>query len=298
MAAHRRRVDELLAHHPRRLADGTDHPVWSFLSTYYSYRPAQLRRWHPGFGVVIPSAGGRYRDRSGYVEGTGGATVSAAHLRHRLDTIVFVHRLLAATASRPARLNCFGMHEWAMVYRADAEQIRHASVGLRLGGAGTDAVVESTELRCTHFDAFRFFTPAARPINFSRSADPRESLSLSRAGQIDDEQPGCVHAGMDLYKWAYKLTPLIESELLVDALELAFALRELDMRASPYDLRHLGFAPIPVESPAGRAEYARRQAELSQRAAIVRAALSDRCTRLIAVAQHVPGHVGAVVTGE
>ena len=41
---------------------------------------------------------------------------------------------------------------------------------------------------------------------------------------------------MDLYKWCYKLGPLIESELLMDCLELAADARELDMRASPYDL--------------------------------------------------------------
>ncbi|WP_018177585.1 hypothetical protein [Jongsikchunia kroppenstedtii] len=299
MAAHRERVDGLLARHPRRLADGSDHPVWSFLSTYYSYRPAQLRRWHPGFGVVIPtSAADRHRAQSGYVDVEAGTTVSTEHLLHRLDTVRFVERLLTTTARRPARLNCFGMHEWAMVYRADAEQIRHGGVGLRLGGAGTDAVVESMELRCTHFDAFRFFTPAAKPLNFSRSADLNKSLPLSRADQVDDEQPGCVHAGMDLYKWAYKLAPLIDSDVLIDALELAFALRELDMRASPYDLHHLGFAPIAVETPTGRAEYVRRQSELSQRAAAVRTALADRCARLIAAAEQAPGGVRAIVTGE
>ena len=27
-----------------------------FLFTYYSQRPAALRRWHPGFGVVLEDA--------------------------------------------------------------------------------------------------------------------------------------------------------------------------------------------------------------------------------------------------
>ena len=44
---------------------------------------------------------------------------------------------------------------------------------------------------------------------------------------------------MDLYKWAYKLGPLVESELVMDCLELAADARELDMRASPYDLPRL-----------------------------------------------------------
>jgi hypothetical protein len=289
MAAHRERVDALLARHPRRLADGSDHPVWSFLSTYYSHRPAKLRRWHPGFGVVIPAAAARYGDQAEYVEVDSGATASIDHLHRRLDTVMFVEKLLTATASRPARLNCFGMHEWAMVYRADAETIRHSGVELRLGGPGTDAVVDSMELRCTHFDAFRFFTAPATPRNMR---------ALTRADQVADEQPGCLHAGMDLYKWAYKLMPLIDSDVLIDALELAFEARELDMRASPYDLRHLGFDPIAVETSSGRAEYARHQSELSQRAADVRTALIDRCARLIAVAHQTKGDARALVTGE
>ena len=43
-------------------------------------------------------------------------TVGDDHLRARSDTVRFVARLLRATAARPARLNCFGLHEWAMVY--------------------------------------------------------------------------------------------------------------------------------------------------------------------------------------
>ena len=32
------------------------HPVHDFLFTYYSFRPAQLRRWSPGYGVVLADA--------------------------------------------------------------------------------------------------------------------------------------------------------------------------------------------------------------------------------------------------
>ena len=61
------------------------------------------------------------------------------------------------------------------------------------------------------------------------------------------------------YKWAFKLGPLVASELVMDCLELAADARELDMRASPYDLRDYGFEPIAVETAAGRAEYVRAQ---------------------------------------
>ena len=62
------------------------------------------------------------------------------YLRTRERTLRTSRALLAATASRPARFGCFGLHEWAMVYHTDAP--RH-DVPLRLGAAGTDAVVES-----------------------------------------------------------------------------------------------------------------------------------------------------------
>jgi hypothetical protein len=249
--------------------------VWDFLFSYYSLRPGQLRCWHPGYGVLL--AGGeairRYRGRRGYTADEVGATVSQTYLRSRLDTISFVARLLRATARRPARLNCFGLHEWAMVYHDGA--VRHERVPLRLGAAGTDAVVEGElagPLRCSHFDAFRFF---------SADAARRNAGSPSRATQPDWEQPGCLHANMDLYKWSYKLSPLIESELLLDCLELAAAAREIDMRASPYDLRGYGYTPIAVEQAAGRAEYVRCQQAVASRAVPLRAALLARCDLLL-----------------
>ncbi len=178
-------------------------------------------------------------------------------------------QLLAATATRPAQLSCFGLHEWAMVYRSG--EVRHQQVPLRLGRAGTDAVVDSMSLRCTHFDAFRFFTPAAAPRNMER---------LTRDDQIGREQPGCLHAGMDLYKWAFKLVPLVDSDLLLDCFALACAAREIDMRASPYDLSSFGYEPIAIETPGGRADYVRAQAELATRASDLRSVLLQRCRSL------------------
>jgi hypothetical protein len=87
-----------------------------------------------------------------------------------------------------------------------------------------------------------------------------------------------------LYKWSYKLSPLIESDIVMDAFELAYDARELDMRASPYDLTALGFQPVRIETPSGRAEYVRRQALLAERAAVVRQALLDWCQRLLEAA--------------
>jgi hypothetical protein len=275
--AYRQRVEEFLAPYLRRARRGEAHPAWDFLFRYYSLRPRQLRVWHPGFGVVLsgPDDGAvrHYLTRTGYGPHPAGVTVTFEHLRSRLETVQFIANLLRATASRSSQLNCFGMHEWAMVYRAP--EVRHEQVPLRLTPSATDAVVESMPLRCTHFDAFRFFTePAAA----------RNAGTPSRGDQSGWEQPGCVHANMDLYKWCYKLSPLIESELLLDCLGLAADARELDMRASPYDLRDYGFEPIAIETPAGRAAYVRAQQDIAARAAPLRSAIADRCDELLVAA--------------
>jgi hypothetical protein len=268
--AHRERVARWTLPHRERRRTGTAHPVQDFLFTYYSYRPTRLERWHPGPGVTLTGDASAFLRWPGYRQGPDGVFFDPAALpAERRESGEFVLRLLRATRARPARLGCFGLHEWAMVYRDDRP--RHDQVPLRLGAAGTDAVVESMPLRCTHHDAFRFFTPAARPLN---------ETTPTRADQVHAEQPGCLHATMDLYKWAYKLAPATPSELVADCFELAEAVRELDMRASPYDLTELGYSAVPIETPAGRAEYARAQAGFADRAAPLR-------DRLIAVAEQV-----------
>jgi hypothetical protein len=270
MRLHTERVDRFVAPHVLRARRGEAHPVWDFLFSYYSLKPRQLRRWHPGYGVALAGASAaRFLERSGYGPVGSAVAVTREHLLSRVNTVEFIADLLHATSRRPARLNCFGLHEWAMVYRTT--DIRH-EVPLRLGAEATDAVVDSMPLRCSHFDAYRFFTEAAVPRNAER---------LSRQSQVTTEQPGCVHANMDLYKFCGKLGPLVESSLLMDCLDLAADARELDMRASPYDLTGYGFEPIAIETPAGRAEYVRTQQDVADRAAPLRAALADRCDLLL-----------------
>ena len=54
--AHAARVDAFVEPHLARRSEQVSHPVHDFLFTYYSHRPAQLRRWHPGFGVALEEA--------------------------------------------------------------------------------------------------------------------------------------------------------------------------------------------------------------------------------------------------
>lgn len=246
--AHRERLAPYVEPHLARRAAGRKHPVHDFLFTYYSYRPAQLMRWQPP-----------------------GALTDAT--RPLAESI---YRLLVATAGRDGNFGCFGLHEWAMVYRD--RETRHPQP-LRLGPEGTDRVVESHRIGCSHWDAVRFFTPPALPLN---------TLRPFKDDRVDFEQPGCLHATMDLYKHAFRLVDAVGSDLVADAFELAWDVRIMDMRAAPYDLSGLTldptgeeWTPLAIETPEGKREYAEAQREFSERAAPVRARLIAHLDRLL-----------------
>ena len=268
-AAHEARVDALVGDHLARRRDGVKHPVHDFLFTYYSFRPAQLRRWSPGLRGRVPRDA-RWRVLRHTTRTP--AEVTTDDVAARRDLIEGIHALLVATAGRPANFGCFGMHEWAMVYRLAEDETRHSAYPLRLGPRGTDEVVESHRIACSHFDAYRFFTAPARPLN---------TLDPAAHDRPAFEQPACLHAGMDLYKHAFRLSPLIPSELVADCFELARDIRVLDMRASPYDLSDLGYEPVRVETPEGKQEYAAAQREFAERGAPLRQRLIEECERLL-----------------
>lgn len=163
------------------------------------------------------------------------------------------------SAERKPMFGCFGMHEWAMVYRA--ENVRHQQIPLRLSDDEIAEFVESRPLVCTHFDAFRFFTDKAQPMNKNQ---------LSRETFQDTEQPGCVHTNMDLYKWAFKLHPWVSSELIREAFFNALETRKVDMQASPYDATEFGLDPIKIETETGRKKYVERQMEIYQNSQPIR----------------------------
>ncbi|WP_022910576.1 hypothetical protein [Aestuariimicrobium kwangyangense] len=265
-AEHRERALAVLAPTIERRQRGERHPVWDFLFDYYRLRPAELVAWSPGAGVVLDDAPEFAERRHFRMDEDGSASVDAAALvAARRTTLEFTGRLLSAVSQRPPQFGCFGLHEWAMVYRQPADRVRHG-IALRFSTDETAGIVESHELRCTHFDAFRFFTPPAVPLNH---------VALTRDDQVDSDQGGCLHANMDLYKWAGKLHPLTSSTLLFDCFELARDVRELDMRASPYDLRPWGFEPVAVETAAGKADYVRQQRGFAERAQLLRERLRD-----------------------
>jgi hypothetical protein len=313
-AAHRARVQRFAGPFLERRSTGRKHPVEDFLFTYYTEKPGRLQRWHPGAGVVLlgdEAAGragwkfhrtvgledvmpgstlghddaARHRAHAGTERdaapdtapdaardgGTGVVFDDAAFAAARGATIAFARSILAGAASRPARFSCFGLHEWAMAYRSEDNGVRHDYLPLRLGAAGTDRVVEENRIRCTHFDAFRFYAPQARGLN---------ELEPTRTSQSALEQPGCLHANMDLYKWAYKLAGAVDSDLLMDTFELAWDIRTMDMQASPYDLGDWGYEPIRIETADGKAQYVQLQKDFARRADTLRARLLEVAARL------------------
>jgi hypothetical protein len=309
-AAHAERADSLTAVWREARDAGRKHAIEDFLFTYYPTRITHLRRWHPGVGatLTLPDGGegapepvvpephaADPEDRAAWrwhttiprdaSEASSGTRSSAtphlvtldldAFLAERGDTVRYVRELLSATASRPGTFGCFGLHEWAMVYRdREAGRDQRHPLPLRLGHAGTDAVVEANPVRCSHFDAFRFFTP---------EATGRNQLRPTRATQVGLEQPGCLHANMDLYKWCLKLGPAVPGDLLLDAFELARDIRWTDMAASPYDVSEYGVAAVEIETPDGKAEYVRRQREYARRSNDLRRRLIEVCDAVLAI---------------
>jgi hypothetical protein len=269
-AAHEARADRLVEARRERAQKGERDPVEDFLFTYYPFRFAAVRRWTPGAGVALAEADELVVDRR-FLRGSDGLVRVALPDAAQAGRLDFSLRLCRAVATRAAFHGCFGLHEWAMVY-GQAEQRRHGAWPLRLGAEGTDAVVRSMPVRCTHYDAFRFFTPGARPLN---------KLAPTLDARVDNEQPGCVHVTMDLFKWAMKAQPWVSAELAADAFELAHVARTVDMRASPYDFSAIGLKPIAIETAEGRGEYEVEQRRLSTLAEPIRARLIAELERAL-----------------
>lgn len=269
--SHCERLAPFVQAHLERRKRGQKHPVHDFLWEYYRFKPTYLLRFSPGIGTFLEK-GESFLEFPQFARFSQGVALDKAKFpRHRLASAREILLLLESTQTRAPRFDCFGWHEWAMVYRA--ESVRHTAP-LRLSHPEIAALVESQAVKCSHYDAFRFFTPDARNFNL---------LNPKSNDRPDFEQPGCIHANMDLYKWAFKFAPWMASDIVGDAFLLALHARELDMRAAPYDLSAFGVVPIPVETLEGRREYVEAQKLIAQKAAPVRARLVEAYRELIEV---------------
>lgn len=263
---HTERVGAHLADILARRDRGLKHPVDDFLFDYYTVRPRQLTAWQPGIGVELEDADEFAGQRFFRVHDGLASFDAAAFLAQRGATVEKAHQLMAAALGSRPHFGCFGMHEWAMVYGLAPEQTRHPHLPLRFPPEEVARIVEEVGCRCSHIDAFRFFTPAAMPLNL---------FQPTRESQAELDQPGCLHVNMDLYKWAGKLVPAVSAELLFETFLLARDIRVVDMQASAYDLSAWMLEPVRVETTEGRAEYAGLQKAFAERAEPLRRQLVD-----------------------
>lgn len=272
---HEDRLRPVLDPYLEKRSRGYKNPVMDFLFEYYSFSPGKLLEWSPGFGAAVMNVSPEELPDSTLFARTpdGTALDPSSFPGDRRESAEWIHNVLRQTGKRSPFFGCHGMHEWAMVYRADT--VRHEKVPLRMEADELAAFVESQSIACTHYDAFRFFTSDARPMNhFQPSHDKMPDL----------EQPGCIHTNMDVYRWAFKFHPWIPSTLTADAFLAACRARHIDMRASPYDLREYGLEPIRIETKEGRRQYRELQQEIAEEAAPVR-------ERLVQAYNHLLEHV-------
>jgi hypothetical protein len=246
----------------KRRASRQAHPVEDFLFSYYPFSFAKLEEWHPEAGMALEHSAAfpACWQKSPYRSQDGTVFADPALLEAKeLARLRWIRELLAATRDRAPNFACHGLHEWAMVYRGT--DVRHALITtLRLPQEQIDALVESRPIRCSHFDAFRFFHAEALPLNRL--------------------QPTLMER-QDFYKWAFKAMPWVGSDLLMDCFEQAMELRDLDMRASPYDLSAYGLEPVKIETAEGRREYEKEQTRLAEKAAPLRTRLIEVLDRVL-----------------
>ncbi len=207
--------------------------------------------------------------------------------KHKLRQLIQTRDILRSTCKKSPFLGCFGMHEWAMLYSGrkrqggslkeensseeisgnqtnDGNERHQERLNLRVSQETIDRVVESSGIRCTHFDAWRFFHPDAQPLNIYNP--------MTRRDQANFEQPGCIHANMDIFRFAYQLYPLVSSELLVEATKLAKKARSIDMRGSPYDVSMYPELQdtLKVETLEGKKKYVAEQEALATEGLLLR----------------------------
>jgi hypothetical protein len=268
------------------------HPVYNFLIEYYGLKGVKgtrrLARWMPApvanesmllEGASEEDLGSLLHMRGASMEndgilyspadffGKGDATRKEDAVR-AATPFLWYRSILKNTAEAEPVLHCFGLHEWAMQYMPEGAPIPPSAkyqghLPLRVDRQVINETLERKGVSCTHVDALRFFAPAAGPLN-------HHGAKLERIDQLRMEQPGCMHAQMDLLKICLRLSPFCDAELLQRVLEVSLAARRLDVAASPYDNSSYGITPVPVETSEGRAQYKKEQIAIMLAAAPIR----------------------------
>lgn len=100
-----------------------------------------------------------------------------------------------------------------------------------------------------------------------------------------------------------KLGPIVPGEVLLDAFALARDIRDVDMRASPYDVSAYAgvdgspLTAIPIETPAGKRAYADLQRGFADRGNALRARVLEAITTARAALERTdPGRRAAAMS--
>ena len=257
---HRARLAPYVEPHLARRRAGEKHPVHDFLFTYYSFSAAKLLDWQPGW----PDSGTPELARAAARPDRRDARPAAGDRRHGRPTF-----------------GCFGLHEWAMVHRAD--ETRHP-VPLRLGADGhrrgrrvaPDRLLALRRLPVLHRRRRGRSTAPARP---RRPAGVRAAgLPARRDGPLQARLPALA---------AGRLRPgrrLLRARLGHP--------RPRHARVAVRPRPTWGFEPVRIETPEGKQEYAAAQRGFAERAAPA-ARPADRpaasaCVRPAALAERWP----------
>ncbi|WDE95626.1 hypothetical protein PQO03_07815 [Lentisphaera profundi] len=275
---HQNEVESLTTEWRQYRDSGQKHPILDFLFSYYNLKISRLRLWSPGPEITLEGEHdgellfGYYHSNE-----TSFKLDPSRFPLQRLKNFKWISELLKKTSQKTPVFNCYGVHEWCMIYKSESK--RHEELPLRISSKVLEDFVENTPCQCTHFDAYRFFTEDAAPMI---------QHPLERANQEQYEQSGCLHANMDLYKWAYKLYPFMSGDLLLRCFKLAIECRYLDMQASPYDLSDFNMIPIAVDTPQGKEKYVSEQHRLKKIADPLRLELAAAYDKLIQLCDDVP----------
>jgi hypothetical protein len=253
----------------------SNHPIYNFLHSYYSYSTEEIKTYSPGMGYALSNTADfadsnrhhlihkamiKIPDCNSYIAKPSFAIKPVK--RYGEEAVTRIRDILEATVNKPPHFSCFGLHEWAMLYRGkrldenDPSTRHQPQLRLRVSQQVIDDTVGKNQIVCTHFDAWRFFDPAAQPLNVFHP--------MSRKEQVNYEQPGCIHATMDLFEYAYQLYPFVSSDMLAECLSIALIARKIDMRASPYDVSSFDGCeePLYVETNEGKLAYIKEQQQL------------------------------------
>ena len=232
--------------------------------------PTRLRRCGAGIPESMSISAGA-GDRTGRGATPGGrrpVTVDVeAFLADRGPRVTAVRRLLTATLDRPPvrllRPPRVGDGPSPGPGRCPPPGLAAAARALR----GTDAVVESHQVACSQRRRLPVLH-ADRAAAQHPPADPRRAGTVRAAG-LPARRYGLLQVGVPPgFPWS-------PSDLVMDGFDLARDIRVLDMRASPYDLRALGYPPVAIETREGKAKYVDAQRGFTVRSQALRRRLLE-----------------------